>query len=254
MIIASYNVNGIRSAEKKGLSSWLETAAPDVVCLQELKAEADQIPGSFNLLGYTGFYHSAQKKGYSGVGILTKKEPHEVVTGCGIDWIDFEGRVIRAEFEDATVFSIYFPSGTTGDIRQEVKYRFLDTISDYLKPWTEQKKPVIVCGDYNIAHKEIDIHDPKGNKDSSGFLPDERAWMDRFFDGGFHDVFRNVTGPVPHLYSWWTFRAGAKGNNKGWRIDYQAGNAAALAAAKSARIDAYLDYSDHAPVVVEYGF
>jgi exodeoxyribonuclease-3 len=254
MFIASYNVNGIRSAENKGLSSWLQTAAPDVVCLQEIKADESQIPGTFNLLGYRGYYHSAKKKGYSGVGILTKREPLSVHIGCGIDWIDAEGRVIRAEFPEATIFSIYFPSGTTGDIRQAVKYQFLDAIFDYLKPWSVQEKPVIVCGDYNIAHKEIDIHDPKGNKESSGFLPEERAWMDKLFASGYHDVFRKTVGTVPHIYSWWTFRAGAKGNNKGWRIDYQAGNAAALAAAKSARIDAHLNFSDHAPVIVAYEF
>lgn len=220
MKIATYNLNGIRSAMSKGWIQWLTETRFDVVCVQELKAQDDQIDQTLFLeAGYQIYTHPAEKKGYSGVAIFSKLKPTLVERGCGNPDYDKEGRVIRADFGDISVFSIYFPSGTTGDVRQEVKYRFLDYIFDYLQPLIQSGRKVVVCGDYNIAHREIDIHDPKGNKDSSGFLPQERAWMDKWFASGFTDAFR-VINSQPHQYTWWSFRANARANNKGWRIDY----------------------------------
>jgi exodeoxyribonuclease-3 len=252
MKIASYNVNGLRAAERKGFRDWLKSTQPDIVCLQETKAQPDEMPDYLLDLGYHGYYHSAVKKGYSGVGILSKIEPKSVVFGMGVDWIDAEGRVIRADFDGFSVFSLYFPSGTTGDVRQDVKYRFLNEFLPFSKSFSESDKPVILCGDFNIAHRPIDIHDPVGNKNSSGFLPEERAWMDALLASGWNDVFRTTVGETPHLYSWWTYRAGAKGNNKGWRIDYHATNNALKTPVKRAFIERELDMSDHAPVTIEY--
>lgn len=251
MKIITYNVNGIRSAMSKGLLDWLQEHTFDMVCLQELKAEAGQIDVQlFDALGYHHYWHPAQKKGYSGVGILTKQEPDHVEFGCGHPDYDAEGRVIRADFGDTSVFSIYFPSGTTGDTRQQVKYRFLDFIFDYLQKFAKNGRKMIVCGDYNIAHQPIDIHDPKGNKDSSGFLPEERAWMDKFYGHGFVDSFR-MFNQEPHQYTWWSFRANARANNKGWRIDYIAVTDNLKKQLQYAVILPDARHSDHCPQMLE---
>lgn len=220
MKIMTYNVNGIRAALNKGFLDFLKTRQPDMLCLQEIKATPDQFPvEEFEKLGYHCTWNPAIKKGYSGTALLSKIKPKAVSIGCGHDLFDAEGRVIRADFDNYSVFSTYFPSGTSGDIRQDLKMQFLDYYFDHLKNLKNELPGLIVCGDYNICHKPIDIHDPVSNKNSSGFLPEEREWMDKFFDSGFIDTFRHFN-PEPHQYSWWSYRAGARARNKGWRIDY----------------------------------
>ena len=219
--IVSYNVNGLRSAISKSFLEWLQEGQYDIVCLQETKARPEDIPLlELETQGYRHYWHSAEKKGYSGVAIFSKKEPDHVVVGCGIEKYDREGRILRADFGDWSVLNCYFPSGTTGEIRQDFKMVFLDDFHRWVEALRQERPKLIIVGDYNIAHTERDIHDPKGNKKSSGFLPEERAWMSQWFDNGFTDAFRKVH-PELVEYSWWSFRAGARGNNKGWRIDYQ---------------------------------
>jgi exodeoxyribonuclease-3 len=252
MKIVSYNVNGIRSAINKGLLDWIKTDNADVYCFQELKANKEDIPiSAMEELGYKGYWFSAQKKGYSGVGILSKHEPDQVEYGCGLAQADAEGRVIQCRFGDVHLVNTYFPSGSSGEDRQDYKMKFLEEYNAFIKDTYDVKtQKVIVAGDYNICHKAIDIHDPKGNKDSSGFLPEEREWMDRFFDLGMVDSFRHVN-PDPHHYSWWSFRANARANNKGWRIDYINVSKPLESSIKSAAILPDVKHSDHCPVVLE---
>lgn len=244
--ILTYNVNGIRSALSKNLLGFLEREQPDIVCLQEIKALPEQIDNSlFEHLGYHCYWFSAQKKGYSGVGILSKQEPKNVKYGCGHDVFDYEGRIIQADYDGFSVISAYFPSGTTGELRQDVKYAFLDYFYNHLDYLKSMIPNLVICGDYNICHEAIDIHDPKGNKDSSGFLPEERAWMSKFFKNGFVDTFRFLNPDVPHQYTWWSFRANARNNNKGWRIDYISVNKELSAKLKEAKILPNDIQSDH---------
>ncbi len=252
MRIATYNVNGIRAAVTKGFVDWVKTADADLICLQEIKAEADQFPEELFGLGYEWFIHPAQKKGYSGVAIACKGMPESAKVGTGIDWIDTEGRVLTVEHQGWRVVNLYYPSGTTGDERQGVKYRFLDEIRAWMDALTADGKPTVFCGDYNIAHTAQDIHDPVGNKKTSGFLPEERAWFDRLLAAGYEDVYRRLHPDARDHYSWWTYRANAKANNKGWRIDYQIGTPGTAARATSAAIHREWDLSDHVAVVVEY--
>ncbi|GIV31061.1 MAG: exodeoxyribonuclease [Saprospiraceae bacterium] len=218
--ILSYNVNGIRSAISKGLIEWLLPQHFDFICIQETKAQPEQVDLSPLLdAGYKAYWHSAKKKGYSGVLTLSRREPDLVEAGCGDHRYDDEGRILRTDFGEYTLLNCYFPSGTTGDVRQEFKYRFLDDFFDWIQHLRKERPQLIVAGDFNIAHTEMDIHDPKGNKNSSGFLPEERAWMTKFFSSGFTDPFRKVHPDLVE-YSWWSFRANARAKNKGWRIDY----------------------------------
>jgi exodeoxyribonuclease-3 len=250
MRIITYNVNGVRSALNKGLLDWLGGDPADVVCLQEIKALREDVDvASIERLGFETYWFPAQKKGYSGVAVFTKVHPDRVVYGTGHAQSDAEGRVIRLDFGDRTLINAYFPSGTTGELRQGYKYQWLDEFMGFLGDLLRERPRVIVCGDYNIAHRDIDIHDPKGNKKSSGFLPEERAWMDRFFEGGFVDTFRHFNKD-PHQYSWWTFRAGARKNNKGWRIDYINVSEALKDSLSDARILPDIAHSDHCPVYV----
>jgi exodeoxyribonuclease-3 len=220
MKVISYNVNGVRSALSKGFLTFLQEENPDIVCLQEIKAnEADIDQSLFEALGYHCYWFSAQKKGYSGVGILSKLKPVSISKGIQHELFDYEGRVLTLHFDNFSVMSCYFPSGTTGDIRQEIKYQFLDYFYNYINTIEKNKEALIVCGDYNICHREIDIHDPIGNKNSSGFLPEERAWMDKWFSNGMIDTFRYLN-QGPDQYTWWSFRTAARSRNKGWRIDY----------------------------------
>jgi len=250
--IISYNVNGVRAAMKKGLVDWLKTNPADVICLQETKAEKDNVDhAEFTSLGYQDYWFSAQKKGYSGVAVLTKIKPDHIQYGTGHQISDDEGRVIQLDFGNIRLVNAYFPSGTTGDIRQGIKYQWLDEFYNYLIELKKKYPRLILCGDYNIAHKEIDIHDPKGNKNSSGFLPAERAWMDKFLDSGWTDSFR-VKHPEPHRYSWWSQRfPSVRLNNKGWRIDYI--NVTNNLSDRIVNADIFPDIkqSDHCPVFLE---
>ena len=252
MRIISYNVNGIRAAIKKGLIEWLETDPAEIICLQELKAhEADIDKEAIEKAGYTLHVFCAQKKGYSGVAILSKTAPDFVECGHNKEQSDLEGRVIRADFGNLTIINAYFPSGTTGGIRQEYKYQWLDEFMDFIDELKKNRKKIIICGDYNIAHTEIDIHDPKGNKKSSGFLPEERAWFDRFLASGFVDSFRHLN-KEPNHYSWWSVRRPTvRLENKGWRIDYISVTENLKDKIIEARIFPEIKHSDHCPIYLK---
>jgi exodeoxyribonuclease III len=248
MKIYSYNVNGIRAAMTKGLIEWLQTQQPDIVCFQEIKAnEADIDTKAFEEIGYHCNWFSAQKKGYSGTGIISKQKPSKVILGNGMQQGDFEGRTIQVFIDDIHIINTYFPSGSSGDDRQAYKMEFLAEYLKWLKTQTQQNAKVIVAGDYNICHKAIDIHDPVSNKNSSGFLPEERVWMDEFFATGMIDSFREKNLD-PHHYSWWSYRANARNNNKGWRIDYLSTTANLQANIADAFIMPDALHSDHCPI------
>ena len=248
MKIISYNVNGIRAAMKKGLINWLENENPDIVCFQEIKALEDQIDTAvFEKIGYKyNYWFSAQKKGYSGVAIISKHKPKNVEFGTGIDYMDFEGRNIRLDFDDFSVMSLYLPSGTNMS-RLEFKLKYMDEFLNYIKLLSTKINNLIIAGDYNICHKAIDIHDPVRNKNVSGFLPIERQWIQNFIDFGFIDSFR-VFNKDPHNYSWWTYRANARTNNKGWRIDYIMASKNLHKKIISAEILKNIIHSDHCPI------
>jgi len=250
MKIISYNVNGIRAALKKDFVGWLKAVNPEVLCLQETKAVEEQVDMSeIEALGYNHYWFSAQKKGYSGVAILSKVAPKHVEFGTGIDHIDFEGRVIRADFDHCSVISLYLPSGTNM-ARLEHKFMFMDDFKAYVDQLKQEIPNLVICGDYNICHQAIDIHDPVRNKNVSGFLPEERAWLDGFLNSGFIDSFRSLN-PEPHHYSWWSYRANSRANNKGWRIDYALVSAPLKDTIHRAYILPEAYHSDHCPVVVE---
>jgi len=218
--LISYNVNGIRAALKKDLINWLKACDPDIVCLQEIKANADQIDlDIFDKAGYKHYWHSAIKKGYSGVAILSKKEPDHVEYGCAIKNNDEEGRVLRADYGNCSVMSVYVPSGSSGEVRQAFKMEWLKDFQEYIDQLKLEKPNIIISGDFNICHKPIDIHNPISNANSSGFLPEEREWIDNFMKGGMIDSFRHFN-KEPHNYTWWTYRSNARARNLGWRIDY----------------------------------
>jgi exodeoxyribonuclease-3 len=252
MRIISYNVNGIRAAMNKGFVDWLMTDPADIICVQETKAHRDNVDFKrLNDLGFHDYWFSAQKKGYSGVAVFTKIKPDHVITGNGHTESDDEGRIIQLDFGDVRLINAYFPSGTSGDHRQSFKYEWLDKFYDYLQALRKTHPKLILCGDYNIAHKEIDIHDPKGNKNTTGFLPEERAWMDKFYANGWIDVFREFH-PEPHRYSWWSQRfPSVRLNNKGWRIDYISVTEPLRKALKDAEIYPDVKHSDHCPVYAE---
>ena len=246
--IISYNVNGIRAAIRKGFAEWLSDENPDIICLQESKAQPEQVDFSIiENMGYHHHWHSAEKKGYSGVVTISKNKPDLVVEGCGMKKYDREGRIIRTDFGDVTILNCYFPSGTSGDIRQEFKYEFLDDFFKWAHKLKKERNKLIIVGDYNIAHTENDIHNPKGNKKNSGFLPEEREWMTKWFDSGFTDSFRKVH-PEKTEYSWWSYRANARANNKGWRIDYQSVTDNLADAVKEVKHLGEAKHSDHCPV------
>lgn len=251
MRIISYNVNGIRAAMGKGLDQWVAQENPDVLCLQETKAQLDQLPlATFEALGYKGYFVSAEKKGYSGVGILTKQEPDAVFYGMGNAKYDSEGRVVRADFGDITLVCVYIPSGTTGDIRQTFKMEFLADFATFINELRQTRPNLIVCGDYNIAHQPIDINHPERQVGVSGFLPEERAWLTEVIASGMVDSFREFDSRAEQ-YSWWTYRMGARKRNAGWRIDYHLVSTPLRERLVGAGIMQEVVHSDHCPVWVE---
>ena len=252
MKFISYNLNGIRSAVSKGLLQWLAQCNADVVCFQELKAQPPQIDAeAFRALGYRHCYwHSAEKKGYSGTAVLSKTKPASVTFGLGIPEYDCEGRLVCADFGGLLLLNSYFPSGTTGGVRQEFKMRYLEDFLALAGKLVRQSAPILVTGDFNICHKPIDINSPERHAGVSGFLPEEREWMDRFEATGFADTFR-IFSDAPRQYTWWSFRSGARERNMGWRIDYFWCSAALKPRITSAEIYPDAIHSDHCPVACE---
>lgn len=253
MRIISYNTNGIRAAIKKGFIDWLATDPADIICIQETKATKEDVDiKKIEELGFQAYWFSAQKKGYSGVAVFTKIKPDLVEYGHKKEQSDFEGRVIRLDFGDVTLLNAYFPSGTSGDLRQTYKYCWLDEFLVYLDELKKTRPRLILTGDYNIAHTSIDIHDPKSNKNSSGFLPQERAWMDKFLSHGFIDTFRYLHPEVTGAYSWWSQRfPTVRLQNKGWRIDYITITENMKNDLLAAEIFAAVKHSDHCPIYAE---
>lgn len=254
MKIISYNVNGIRAAITKGFIEWLQSANPDVICLQEIKATEDQIPTEeITAAGYPyQYYFSAQKKGYSGVAVLCKTKPNNVVFGTGLESMDFEGRNLRVDYDNLSVMSMYLPSGTNND-RLGYKFQYMDDIQEYIVNLRKEIPHLVICGDYNICHEAIDIHNPKQNEKTSGFLPEERTWLDGFMKTGMVDTFRHLN-KEPHNYTWWSYRANARNNNKGWRIDYCLVTEQLIGNIKRALILPEAKHSDHCPILVELEF
>jgi exodeoxyribonuclease III len=250
MKIISYNVNGIRAAIKKGFIEWLQSANPDVICLQEIKAMEDQLDLSlFEAAGYKyNYWYSAQKKGYSGVAILSKTKPNHVESGTGIETMDFEGRNLRADFDGVSVMSMYLPSGTNSE-RLGFKFNYMDEIQEYLTSLRKEIPNLVILGDYNICHEEIDIHNPK-MKNVSGFLPEEREWLGGFIATGFIDSFRFLH-PEKQEYSWWSYRANSRANNKGWRLDYAMVSKPLQEKIKRSVILTEAVHSDHCPILIE---
>jgi len=241
-------VNGIRAAMNKGFTEWLSKSESDIICLQEIKAYPEQVNvAALQELGYHLYWHPAEKKGYSGVAIFSKQKPNNIYIGCGNDLYDREGRVIRADFEKYSVISVYMPSGSSGDERQAFKMKWLDYFYDYIAELRHQIPNLVISGDYNICHRAIDIHDPKGNAQSSGFLPEERDWMEKFISNDMIDSFRNFN-QNPHEYTWWSYRANARANNKGWRIDYSITSNSLKEYLYHAQIEPGAMHSDHCPM------
>ncbi|MDY7577432.1 exodeoxyribonuclease III [Herbaspirillum sp. RTI4] len=253
--IVSANLNGIRSAAKKGFFEWIATYSPDFFCVQELKAQAaDMTPQFLAPAPYVGHFHYAEKKGYSGVGVYSKRQPDSVRIGFGNDEFDAEGRYVECDFGDLTVISLYCPSGSSSEERQLAKFRFMESFLPHLQSLRDSGREIVICGDWNIAHQEIDLKNWKSNKKNSGFLPEERAWMTRIFDElEFVDVYRKLypeaTGDA---YTWWSNRGQAWANNVGWRIDYQIATSGIAATADSASIYKEQRFSDHAPLTIAY--
>ncbi len=253
MRVMTVNVNGIRAAARKGFFEWLPGQQADVICLQEIRAQEDQVDKpEFHVDGYQRFLHPAEKKGYSGVAIYTRHEPEEVVTGLGLDEFDREGRYLEARYPGLSVVSLYLPSGTSGDERQAVKYRMMGRFLEHMRQCREGPREYIICGDWNIAHKEIDLKNWRSNRKNSGFLPEERAWLDQVFgEEGFVDAFREVN-QQPGQYTWWSNRGQAWQNNTGWRIDYHVLSPGLRGKVRQADIYTDARFSDHAPLTIDY--
>lgn len=257
MRVISVNVNGIRSATEKGFAKWLasEELCWDVVCLQEIKASEADIPNDIaQIPGVYAAYFPAQKKGYSGTALLTRKKPDRLIRGFGVPEFDQEGRFIQADFGPLSIASVYFPSGSAGPERQASKFRFLDAFAAHMRRLKARRRQYILCGDVNIAHKEIDLKNWKANQKNSGFLPEERAWLtERFETDGWVDVFRRID-PRPERYTWWSNRGNAYAKNVGWRIDYQIATRGIAQRSRAAGIYTAEKFSDHAPLVIDYDY
>ena len=251
MKLISWNVNGLRACMGKGFLDFVAAEQPDMLCLQETKAQPEQIPTlELEALGYRCYFFSAVKKGYSGVAILTRREPDRVAAGMGIEKYDAEGRFLRADYGELSVVSVYHPSGTSGDERQAFKMQWLEDFQRYVSELVKERPQLILCGDYNICHRPIDIHDPVRNATNSGFLPEEREWMTRFLNEGFIDTFR-LLHPDSREYTWWSYRFNSRAKNKGWRIDYCMASEAVRPMLKEARILNDAVHSDHCPMMLE---
>jgi len=253
MRVVTLNVNGIRSAAGKGLIPWLSSRGADVICLQEIRAAEDQLPAALQSLeGLQAFWHCGQRKGYSGVGLLSRAAPQRIA--CGIDHPEFpaEGRVLRAEYNDLSVISLYVPSGIMGPERQAQKMRFLEILLEHLTFLKSQGRELIICGDFNIAHRPIDVYDPIGKQEVSGYRPEERAWMDALLERGFIDAFRARVGERAGEYTWWSNFRGARARNLGWRLDYQITTPGIAERVQHATIDRQAIFSDHAPLIMDY--
>ncbi|WP_198243782.1 exodeoxyribonuclease III [methane-oxidizing endosymbiont of Gigantopelta aegis] len=255
MRIITFNANGIRAAERKGFFNWLKQQNADVVCIQETKAQEHQLSADvFCPTGYHCYYHDAIKKGYSGVALYCKKEPDTLIKGIGWDDVDAEGRFIEAQFGNLSVISLYLPSGSSSEERQAIKFKFLDRFMPWLEQASQNGRDYIICGDWNIAHKEIDLKNWKANQKNSGFLPEERAWMDQLFaENKWYDAFRLVNSDADQ-YTWWSNRGQAWAKNVGWRIDYQIISASLKDKVLSASIYKDERFSDHAPLIMDYDY
>ncbi|HET7635315.1 MAG TPA: exodeoxyribonuclease III [Burkholderiales bacterium] len=253
--IITLNLNGIRSAASKGFFEWLKKSRADVVCVQELKAQDTDLLAEMRApKGYHGFFHCAEKKGYSGVGLYCRREPDDVIVGVGISDIDCEGRCLRADFGKLSVISVYVPSGTTSEERLQIKFSFMERFYPHLKKLIDQGRDIVLCGDWNIAHNEIDLKNWRANRKHSGFLPEERAWLTRVFDElGWVDVFRRID-QRPEQYTWWSNRGQAWAKNVGWRIDYHIATPAFADTAKKVAIYKDQRFSDHAPLTIDYDY
>lgn len=250
MKIISYNVNGIRAAIKKGFFEWLSSENPDIICIQETKSQPEQIDvAGFEALGYQSYMHSAVKKGYSGVATFTKRAPKSVVSGLGIEKYDSEGRVIITHFEDFTLLNCYFPSGSSGEERHAFKMSFLNDLQPWIDTFREKHPNLIVVGDYNIVHTEKDIHNPQRKDKPSGYRPEEREWLSQWYNNGFVDAFRHKN-PEEIEFSWWSYRANSRANNKGWRIDYCSVSDTLKDRIVSCGHLSEAKHSDHCPVVL----
>ncbi len=251
--IVSYNVNGIRAALKKDLEGWLKKENPDIICLQETKAQEDQVdPEIFNSLGYVHqHWFSAEKKGYSGVATFSKIKPNKVVPGMKMEAYDIEGRMLRTDFEDFALYNCYFPSGSAGEERHQFKVEFLNDLAPWFKKQKRSQKNIILVGDYNVVHQDIDIHNPQRKDKPSGFRPEERAWMDEWFKKDYVDAYRQIHGNIEDKYTWWSYRSGARKNNKGWRIDYISVSKALADRIMDAEIHSDAHHSDHCPISIK---
>lgn len=249
--ITTFNCNGIRSAVKKGLYPWLRYHKPDIVCLQELKCHAGDIENR-HPRSYHGIFHCAQKKGYSGVGVLTRPQPEKITAGVGIKSVDDEGRYLRLSYVNADVISLYLPSGSSSEARQLAKFRFMEEFFPHLVALRQSGKEMVLCGDWNIAHREIDLKNWRANQKYSGFLPEEREWIGKVFTAaGFVDVFRSLN-QQPEQYTWWSNRGRAWDKNVGWRIDYQVATPEIAKRAIACSIYKKRRFSDHAPLTIDY--
>lgn len=255
MRIITLNLNGVRSAANKGFFQWLPMQNADIVCVQELKAQTtDMTAGMLNPADYYGYFHYAEKRGYSGVGIYSKRQPDQIIEGLGIPDVDAEARYLEVVFDNLSVISLYLPSGSAGEHRQAIKFVFMDHFFPHLKKLTASGREVILCGDWNIAHKEIDLKNWRSNQKNSGFLPEERAWLSRVFDElGFVDVFRQIN-QEPEQYTWWSNRGQAWAKNVGWRIDYQVATPEIASKATGVSIYKADRFSDHSPLIIDYDY